>query len=47
MTTNKDYCLECPNLMASEWQGTPDDDIQLCHACYSNETLRKYNYDKV
>lgn len=33
-------CLNCTNKMWME--GPIDDDIQLCHACYSDETLAKY-----
>jgi len=37
-------CLECPNLMS--WEGPIEDDIQLCHACYNDENLRKHGYIK-
>ena len=43
MWTNES-CLNCTNKMASEWYLFADDDIQLCHACYSNDNLRKYQY---
>lgn len=36
-------CVECGNPMWLE--GYIGDDIPLCHACYSNESLEKYGYD--
>lgn len=35
-------CLECTNQMENEWGMVADDDIQLCHACYSNESIDKH-----
>lgn len=46
MWTNE-TCLNCPNLMKNEWYAFADDDIQLCHACYNNENLRKHSYAKI
>lgn len=40
-------CLACPNLMRNEYYLFAEDDIQLCHACYTNDNLRKYNYEQV
>jgi hypothetical protein len=40
-------CLNCTNLMRDEWYSFAGDDIQICHACYSNDTLRKYGYEQV
>lgn len=37
---NEDKCLNCDNKMINE--GKIQDDLQLCHGCYSNETLQKY-----
>lgn len=40
-TTDK-VCLECKKPMWLE--GRIEDDIQLCHACYSIDTLLQYGY---
>jgi len=36
-------CKNCSVDMLSE--GDIDDDILLCHGCYTNENLIKYGYD--
>lgn len=38
-------CLNCTNLMRDEFYQFAGDEIQLCHACYSNDTLKKYGYN--
>lgn len=37
---NVDLCLECGNPMYLE--GKIQDDLKLCHGCYSTETLAKF-----
>jgi hypothetical protein len=47
MVWTDESCLNCTNLMRDEWYSFAGDSIQICHACYSNDTLRKYGYEQV